>query len=258
MGSSGAAQNTSTKPLDTSPPSGDATKIIKSLNGFYDLVGHKPEEPDTLVKMASYFIAKGISPTMVSAALDRCVQECRYPVRLPDITQRIVGMEVPAVEAEMRAAWDVVVKYVRKWARWNCERSSAYIDADAPKLPQRTLDCVRRSGGWMTYLAMDVKDFPFQQKRFFEEYQAWQAVEPVVKEFAALATKQVQQLTAGKKMESRVQPLESQSQAGDLSTKVGRGVVPRAEREIPRKDPAQEKARLAAWLKDHPEIGAKV
>jgi hypothetical protein len=46
-------------------------------------------------------------------------------------------------------------------------------------LGDRILDCVRRSGGWKTYKCATDEDFPFLQKRFFEEYQAWTAVERV-------------------------------------------------------------------------------
>jgi hypothetical protein len=38
---------------------------------------------------------------------------------------------------------------------------------------------VRRTGGWTVYLGLSAREFPFQQKRFFDEYQAWTAVEAV-------------------------------------------------------------------------------
>ena len=38
---------------------------------------------------------------------------------------------------------------------------------------------MRRSGGWKIYKYATDEDFPFLQKRFFEEYQAWTAVEHV-------------------------------------------------------------------------------
>jgi hypothetical protein len=48
-----------------------------------------------------------------------------------------------------------------------------------PKLSQRILDTVRHTGGWRTYKCMTDDDFPHQQKRFFEEYAAWTAVEQI-------------------------------------------------------------------------------
>jgi hypothetical protein len=238
---------------------------MKSLNGFYDLVGHKPEETGTLSKMAAY-LAQNATPEMVSAALDRCVKECRYPVRLPDITQRIVGMEVPAVEAEMRAAWDTVVKYCARYIGADPEGNygpefgmyGAWGGEDAdgnprhparyPELPQRLLDCVRRTGGWIQYKRMTEEDQPFQQKRFFEEYVAWTAVEPVAQQFAKLVQpKELKQLAAGKGMEAVKNPAPVKKSATVKNS------APMPERDFGRKDPAVEKARLAEWLKDHPE-----
>lgn len=195
-------------PLECGELSSDG-QIIRSLNCFYDLVGHRPQEPDTIAKMAMY-LGQQATPQQVDAALDRCVRECRYPVRLPDITQRIIGMEVPVVEAQMRAAWDVVIQFVDKYigsdpegnfgpefgrysrrrAGWDEHGNPKYQAATYPKLPQRLLDCVRRTGGWEQYKLMTIDDQPFLQKRFFEEYQAWVAVENVKhddKEFAELA-----------------------------------------------------------------------
>jgi hypothetical protein len=149
--------------------------------------------------MAMY-LGQQATPQQVDAALDRCVHECRYPVRLPDITQRITGMEVPRAEAEMRAAWDVAIQFVEKYVgndpegnygpefgRYGSRRvgydehgNPKYQAATYPKLPQRILDCVRRTGGWEQYKCMEIDDQPFQQKRFFEEYQAWLAVENVL------------------------------------------------------------------------------
>jgi hypothetical protein len=175
-------------PLECGELSSDG-QIIRSLNCFYDLVGHRPQEPDTIAKMAMY-LGQQATPEQVDAALDRCVRECRYPVRLPDITQRITGMEVPQVEAEMRAAWDAVIQFVHRYVDCDPEGNfgpefgrhgrSCSAPATYPKLPQRILDCVRRTGGWAQYALMTTDDQPFLQKRFFEEYQAWIAVENVL------------------------------------------------------------------------------
>jgi hypothetical protein len=48
-----------------------------------------------------------------------------------------------------------------------------------PHLSERILDTVRRTGGWKVYKCMTDDDFPFVQKRFFEEYAAWVAVDQV-------------------------------------------------------------------------------
>jgi hypothetical protein len=114
--------------------------------------------------------------------LTRCANECRYPVRLPDILQRISGHEVPQLEAEARRAWDVVTAFVAKYVsndvHGNYGPEHGWYN-NFPTLSDRILDTVRRSGGWKTYKCATDEDFPFVQKRFFEEYEAWTAVEQI-------------------------------------------------------------------------------
>jgi hypothetical protein len=254
-----AVQNVSIKNSVSS--SDEAAKITKSLNGFYDLVGHKPEEVGTIAKMAAYLLVQGASPAMVIAALDRCVKECRFPVRLPDIMQRIVGMEVSGVEADMRAAWDVVIKYCKKYVGSDPEGNygpehgfwgaSAGREASYPILPQRLLDCVRRTGGWRQYKRMTEADVPFLQKRFFEEYQAWTATEAVVGAAAALLEpRQLKQLSAGKAMEpaEAIKNSVSVKKAAPMS-------VPSEAQIADRRQILKQQA--AAIAKQREEIGAK-
>jgi len=44
---------------------------------------------------------------------------------------------------EKRLAWDIVEEFVSKWVRWNCERTSAYIEKGAPPISKRVIDSVR-------------------------------------------------------------------------------------------------------------------
>ena len=159
---------------------------------MYDLVGHKPENPSTIPEMARYLLASGATIIDIAEALDRCVRECQYPIRLPDIMQRIPGNNVPQPEAEMRAAWDTLMQFANKYLGtsphgywhpdfgfWGPKPSPDDVKYPAtyPILPDRILDTVRRTGGWEVYGRCDEKNFPFVQKRFFDEYQAWVAVE---------------------------------------------------------------------------------
>jgi hypothetical protein len=191
--------------ISSAHTSAEAEAIVRSLSGFYDMVGRAPEEPGTLAKMAAYFLAKGITAAQVTAALNLCVEQCRFPVRLPDIMQRIPGYEVPAIEAEARAAWDTAVMFVEKYVGCDAEgqygpehgmygawgppdeAGEARHPARYPQLSRRILDVVRRTGGWIQYKRMTEEDQPFQQKRFFEEYMAWTAVEQVT-DFGKLLT----------------------------------------------------------------------
>jgi hypothetical protein len=183
--------------------------MVEALNNFYDMVGNKPEVNGTITRMANLMISEGVTPVSLEIALRRCVKECGgFPARMPQIMERIPGLEVPKIEAEMRAAWDVLMKFVSKRLRWNEDRTYAYVDEEASRvcrrcektvcgnecetcgargrdlkyseLTDRILDTVRRTGGWSVYLVMDPQDFPHQQKRFFEEYEAWTAVERIL------------------------------------------------------------------------------
>lgn len=76
-----------------------------------------------------------------------------------------------------------MTSFVSKWVQSDVE--GRYVitrgvrSSEPSKLAQRILDTVRRTGGWRAYKCMTNDDFPFQQKRFLEEYEAWTAVEQI-------------------------------------------------------------------------------
>jgi hypothetical protein len=117
------------------------------------------------------------------------------------VFQRIPGTEAADVNAEKRIAWGIVERFVSKWVRWSCERTSAYVEPDAPGLVPRILDSVRLSGGWSVFLRMTDEDFPFVQKRFFEAYEAWTEVERISDRARLLEIPRVKELVAAKTME---------------------------------------------------------
>jgi hypothetical protein len=149
----------------------------------------------------------------LALAFDKARKELDYVLQVSQLRRLALADEAGKLDAEMRAAWDVLMKFVNKWCRWNDgyfdgENShvfSARVETGAPELPQRITDTVRRTGGWATYLGMEPSDFPFQQKRFFEEYQAWAAVERVLPDLAKvlqLPEAQIKQLTGSKTMDN--------------------------------------------------------
>ncbi len=163
-------------------------------------MGNQPGEPGALALMAEV-LCQSASDEQIAAAMTRCCRECRYPVRLSDFLQRIPGQEIPAPEAEARKAWDVVVTFVSKWVQSDVEGnyviSRGVRSQDPPQLSDRILDVVRRTGGWATYKRMTDEDFPFVQKRFFEEFCSWAAVERVdVGHILAGAVPEAKRLTA--------------------------------------------------------------
>jgi hypothetical protein len=155
--------------------------LVAKLARFYSVMGNRPDEPGALALMAEILCQSG-TDEQIAIAMSRCTRECRYPVRLPDLLQRLPGKEIPAIDAEARRSWDEVGKFVRKYVgndpygNWGPEYGSW---KDYPKLNNRIMDTVRRVGGWRVFGLMTDKDYPFVQQRFIEEYIAWTAVEGV-------------------------------------------------------------------------------
>jgi hypothetical protein len=134
-------------------------------------MGNAPNVEGALAAMAKILVSRASDQDIV-AALEACMTET-YPVRLPHILAKLPGTEHADKNAAKRLAWDTVERYVEKWGRWNSDRTKGFIDKSAPLLEQRLFDVVRRTGGWSVYLRMTDADFPHQQKRFFEEWEAW-------------------------------------------------------------------------------------
>lgn len=169
--------NTPNVSKPNSQSSDDRTeRVLRLLHTFYGAVGNPPTVDGALALMAKALVAKA-SIEQITIGLDACMFE-KFPVRLPHILGRIPGIDAD-VNAEKRLAWEVVEKFAKKWLRWNDDRTVASIAAGAPELTTRIRDTVRRSGGWSVYLRMTDEDFPHQQKRFFEEYEAYDEIQHV-------------------------------------------------------------------------------
>lgn len=152
-------------------------RVLSFLGTFYAAMGNAPNVEGALAAMAKVLVSKA-SDQDIAAALELCMSET-YPVRLPHILAKLPGTEQADKNAAKRIAWDTVERYVNKWGRWNDDRTVCTIEAKAPRLDQRLLDTVRRSGGWSVLMRMTDTDFPHQQKRFFEEWEAWVEVERI-------------------------------------------------------------------------------
>ena len=178
-----ASERSSSERWQSSTPVERSESLILKLARFYSVMGHRPDEAGALALMAE-ILTQSATDGQVDRALTRCARECRYPVRLPDILQRIPGLEVPQSEAEARKAWDVLMDFVNRYVGNNVHGifgpEHGWYPKSYPKLSDRILDTVRRTGGWKVYKCMTDGDFPFVQKRFFGEYAAGAAVERVV------------------------------------------------------------------------------
>lgn len=176
----------------------DARRVLEMLTTFYAAMGNAPEVKGAVAAMASALLTKA-SIEQITIALDACMFE-KYPVRLPHILARIPGLDLD-VNAEKRLAWETIERFASKWLRWNEDRTIAHVEAGAPELSPRILDTVRRSGGWSVYLRMTDEDFPHQQKRFFEEYEAWTEIQHVAADPSKLLEMpRAKELIAGKTM----------------------------------------------------------
>jgi len=87
----------------SSAPAGRSEVLVAKLAGFYGVVGSRPDEHGALALMAE-ILTQSAPDEEIDGALTRCAHECRYPIRLPDILQRIQGQEIPQLEAEGRKA----------------------------------------------------------------------------------------------------------------------------------------------------------
>lgn len=127
----------------------------------------------------------------IAGSLARCRQEIRgkngFPpvLTIADILDRAgVVTDGEAEEAECRAAWDALQNYIRRHVVRNPE--GVYEERDfvgnrgrvpRPELPRRIRDTIRRVGGWQATVNPSPGDYPFVQRRFYEEYRAWAATE---------------------------------------------------------------------------------
>lgn len=184
------------------------------LVNFYAVAGRAPEVDGALARMA-VALATRSTPALVNQALDACL-ELTFPVRIGDIISRLPGSSKADVDAEARAAWDVLAAHVHKWARWNDDYTAAFWDKRAPAvLSQRILDVIRRTGGLAVYVGMTFADrpgrpelnessgkatFPFVQSRFFEEFKAWTKVEAIDRAKLIAAVPKIEQLTEQKSL----------------------------------------------------------
>jgi hypothetical protein len=212
------AINSETDSVKSSPSSNEpnpARRVLEMLTLFYATMGNPPDLQGAVAAMATSLAAKA-TPEAIQAALDRCEFECFYPVRMPHIIQRLPGEGVDT-EAEKRLARDIVEKFVRKYVDndvhgnygpdfgWYGPRFNSLGEvvkaASYPQLSDRILDTVRRTGGWKIYALMTNEDFPFVQKRFFEEYEAWSEVERISDRARLLEIPRAKELVAAKSME---------------------------------------------------------
>ena len=131
-----------------------------------------------------------LSDDGIVRGLKRCRREIRgkngFPpvLTIADVLERAgVITQAEIEESECRAAWDEMQRYVSRHVVR--DPHGTYIERDfvgnrgsvpTPSLSQRIRDTVRRVGGWRAVVNPAEDDFPHVQRRFYEEYRAWDAI----------------------------------------------------------------------------------
>jgi hypothetical protein len=142
-------------------------------------------EPLTAECLAIYVESLAdLSDDQIRLCVGRAVRELKWFPKPAELRELTGANPAQQLDAEARKAWDVLTAFVRKYVsndvHGNYGPEHGWYPKSYPRVSERILDVVRRTGGWRAYKCMKEQDYPFQQKRFFEEYEAWTAVEQVL------------------------------------------------------------------------------
>jgi hypothetical protein len=143
------------------------------------------KEPVTPECLAMYVESLAdLSDDQIRLCVGRAIRELKWFPKPAELRELAGASQQQGQDAEARKAWDVLTKFVKKYVSndvyGNFGPQHGWYPKSYPKLSDRILDTVRRTGGWEVYARMTGEDFPFVQKRFFEEYATWAAVEQIV------------------------------------------------------------------------------
>jgi hypothetical protein len=144
-------------------------------------------------------------------AFNKARRELDY---IPGVAElrRLAGVdEKGSVDAEARAAWEMLELFVRKYV--DCDVYGNYgpehgwYPRTYPLLSERIMGTVKRTGDWRVYKTMTDEQFPFQQRRFFDEYKAFASVRPILDSGRLLVMPQRKELPAPA-AEPQAKPIE--------------------------------------------------
>jgi hypothetical protein len=142
-----------------------------------------------------------LTPEQLAVGFARARRELKFFPRISEIRDLAGASPESSDDAEARAAWDALMNFVSRYVQsdvfGNYAPDQGCRATPMPILSERILDSVRRSGAWRAYKCMTLSDFPFQQKRFFEEFKAWHAVNAVPVARLALPGKPIRALAEG-------------------------------------------------------------
>lgn len=146
-----------------------------------------------------------LADDQIRQSIGRAIRELKFFPRVAELRDLAGTSPKQERDAEARKAWDVLEAFVRKYVGNSVYGEfgpeHGWYPKAFPQLSDRILDTVRRTGGWKVYKCMTDEDFPFVQKRFFEEFAAWTAVERVDLGHMITATPEPKRLNDGVKIE---------------------------------------------------------
>jgi hypothetical protein len=113
----------------------------------------------------------------------KAARESTYEPRPADV-RKLAGFLAEQQElGEADKAWQVAIEFVDKWVVSDHEGmfypSQGVRSEPMPKLAQRILDVVKRTGGWGPYKWRTEKSVPFLHRDFVQEYKVWAYAESV-------------------------------------------------------------------------------
>jgi hypothetical protein len=177
-------------------PKGFRTKELAALAvAFKEQLDNKGKTLEVYLKALS-----DLTDEQLQVATHHAIRELKFFPRVAELRELAGAGRAEQQDAEARVAWDCLIKFVAKYVSndiyGNYGPEHGWYPKTFPKLSDRILDSVRRSGGWHVYKCMDADDMPFIQKRFFEEYRAWTAVNEINPAISGMLTEAPQlQLT---------------------------------------------------------------
>jgi hypothetical protein len=169
--------------LTTSQPAQQSSEILGWLAEQITVLAEAMAEPMTQARLKIYIgDLADLERSQLEIAFARARRQLKFFPRIAELRELAGQGAKQQGDAEARAAWDVLLKFVSKYVsndvHGNFGPEHGWYST-FPKLSDHILDTVRRTGGWKAYKCMGAEDLPFVQKRFFDEYASWTAVEHV-------------------------------------------------------------------------------
>src|SRR5437016_4769362 len=124
-------------------------------------------EPLTAELLAMYVESLAdLSDEQIRLCVGRAIRGLKWFPKPAELRELVGCNPKQEQDAEARKAWEIVISFADKWMQSDVEGNYVITRGvratEPPKLSQRILDTVRRTGGWRAFKCMTNDDFPFQ------------------------------------------------------------------------------------------------